>query len=221
MQSPEQNTTSLIKAVLFDLDGVLIHSYDAWFRLFNDALEHFGYPRISESVFRKHWGQSTQQDIKIFMPGRTINEVREYFTDYYSTYLSYIALDPYALPVLQYLQTRSLRLGCVTNSHRDITETILREHGLLDFFTVILTADDVVQPKPAPEILVAACTQLQVQTHNVVFVGDTQTDIEAGTRAGCIMVGYRIRHSINVQNLIQLQNMVEKMIDHHQSNSAR
>lgn len=197
-----------IKAVLFDLDGVLINSYHAWFQLFNEALEHFGFPRISEPIFRKHWGLSTEQDIKIFMPGRTIDEVRQYFIDHYRDYLSFIIYDPDALPVLHDLRERGLLLGCVTNSHREITDTILRQHAIHECFDVILTADDVIIPKPAPEILIKACGHLGIDPQAALFIGDTQTDIKAGKKAGCVVVGYRIAYPISVQTLMELRDMM-------------
>jgi HAD superfamily hydrolase (TIGR01509 family) len=197
-----------IKAVLFDLDGVLINSYDAWFHLFNDTLEHFGYPRISEPVFRKHWGQSTKEDITIFMPGKTIDEVRRYFIDHYQRFLPYITCDPDGLPVLHSLRSHGLLLGCVTNSHLEITQTVLRRYALHDCFDVILTADDVACPKPAPDILIAACQHLQIEPKDALFVGDTHIDLEAGSHAGCILVGYRIAHPRSVQDLMQLRDMI-------------
>lgn len=211
MHSTQKRNGSRVKAVLFDLDGVLIHSYDAWYRLFNDALEHFGFTRIAEDVFRRHWGQSTKEDIRIFMPGRTIDEVRQYFIDHYGNYLSFITHDPNAFPVLHDLRTRGLLLGCVTNSHREITETILLQHSLQDCFNVIITADDVTSPKPAPEILNRACQYLRVLPGDTMFVGDTKTDLEAGRRAGCIMIGYRIQNARSVQDLKQLRDMISAM----------
>lgn len=197
-----------VQAVLFDLDGVLVHSYDAWFELFNDTLEHFKFPRITEAVFRRHWGQSTEEDVRIFMPGRTVDEVRGFFLGNFRSYLQHIACDPDAVPVLKELRDHGLLLGCVTNSHRDITTAVLRRHAMEDLFHVVLTADDVVCPKPAPEILFTACKQLDVPPCSTLFIGDTHTDIEAGQNAGCIMIGYRIVHSQCVQDLKQLRDMI-------------
>lgn len=201
----------MLKAILFDLDGVLIDSYDAWFSLFNRALEHFGYDRISEPVFRRHWGMSTEKDIEIFMPKQTIEEVRAFFIKYYNEYLTYLQVDKDARSVLTRLRHLDLHLGCVTNSHRVIVDTVLPSKQLNDFFEVVLTADDVTKPKPAPDLLLQACSLMQVQANETIFIGDTETDLQAGTRAGCIVVGYRLPCSYAVQELHEFYDLVVSM----------
>ncbi len=49
----------MIQAILFDLDGVLVDSYQAWFALFNQSLKHFGYSEITEAVFRRRLAAQT------------------------------------------------------------------------------------------------------------------------------------------------------------------
>ena len=207
-QSPEVT----IKAVLFDLDGVLIRSYDSWFRLFNQALKHFGFKHISEPVFRKHWGQSTKQDVEIFMPGKTVAEVREYFNTHYHEYIPYVSLDPEAHHVLQFLKQRDLMLGCVTNSHRPITDAILDYHSLKPYFSIVVTADDVEYPKPAPDLIIKTLEYFNVLPEETVFIGDTVTDIKAGTKAGVVMVGYRIEHTQRIDTLMQMRDMIAALI---------
>jgi HAD superfamily hydrolase (TIGR01509 family) len=203
---------SQVKAVLFDLDGVLIHSYDAWFRLFNNTLVHFGFQNITEQVFRQHWGQSTKQDVEIFMPGRTVAEVREYFNEHYQEYIPYITLDPEAHSVLGFLKDKKLMLGCVTNSHRPITDAIMRHHALHSYFSAVLTADDVEHPKPAPDLIVLALKHLDIHPEETVFIGDTITDIKAGTEAGCIMLGYRVEYTQRVDTLAQARDLIVRMM---------
>ena len=53
-----------VKAVLFDLDGVLVDSLDAWFYVFNDALKSFGFKAVSKKKFVKDFGAPIEQDIK-------------------------------------------------------------------------------------------------------------------------------------------------------------
>ena len=197
-----------IKAILFDLDGVLIDSLYAWFSLFNATLIHFGYKPITEEVFRRHWGQSTEEDVRIFMPGTTLDEVRDYFLNHYVKYLSYLKLNPHARKILEELTNLGLKLGCVTNSHRDIVKKILKKHDFINFFQAIVTADDVTNPKPAPDILFEACKILNVVPGEAIFLGDTQTDTEAGERAGCFIVGYRTDARMRVEDLQEFYRLL-------------
>lgn len=200
-----------VQAVLFDLDGVLIDSYHAWYRQFNDALKHFGHKPISQRVFRQHWGQSTEEDVRIFMPERTVAEVKNYFSRHFDEYISYLEVDPYARQVLQKMKRMRLKLGCVTNSHRDIVTKILKNTRLEKFFEVVITADDVENPKPAPDMLVRACQHLKVAPRNTLFVGDTLTDMQAGKRAGCVVIGYKTRAKLSVKNLTRFLALLEDL----------
>lgn len=201
---PSRADLSKIKAVCFDLDGVLIESYSVWYLLFNDALKYFGFQPITERTFRKHWGQSTEEDVRIFMPGRTVDEVRSYFQTHFHDYLTDIKVDPLAHRTLQALRRLDMALACLTNSHRDITEQILMTHQLDKYFNVVITADDVDKPKPAPDMLLSACEYLKVRPDQILFVGDTQSDKEAGISAGCLFVGYRLNADIIINSLKDL-----------------
>ncbi len=55
-----------LRAVLFDLDGVLVDSYRVWFHLLNGAAKELGYPPISPEVFQSCWGQGIEADVEKF-----------------------------------------------------------------------------------------------------------------------------------------------------------
>ena len=198
------------RAVLFDLDGVLIHSERYWFLLFNQALEQFGHRPISRVKFRQHWGQSTAEDIRIFMPERTLAEVRQYFTRHQSDFAAHFRMATLALKVLAGLRHRRMKLACVTNSHRRIARMELIITGLRRHFPVLITADDVRRPKPAPDMLRAACRRLDVRLDQALFVGDTSTDEQAARRAGCRFIGYRYPSRTSIRSLSRLFSIVDR-----------
>jgi len=199
-----------IKAVLFDLDGVLIDSYPGWYLLFNNALKHFGFKQISEPTFRKHWGQSTEEDVRIFMPGRTVEEVRAFFQKNFAVYLPDIKINPSASKILEALLRLNVELACVTNSHRDITRQTLAIHGLDKYFKIVITADDVKKPKPAPDMLWVACRLLKVKPEQALFIGDTPSDKQAGAAAGCLFVGYKLKADIMIDDIYDLYTILRR-----------
>jgi HAD superfamily hydrolase (TIGR01509 family) len=208
--SKAEDQTGDIKAVLFDLDGVLVDSYDAWFHQFQDALRHFGFEPICEEVFRLHWGQSTEHDVNTFMPGVAVDAVRQYFHDHYDEYMPYLKTTPYAHRVLKQLKCLGLMLGCVTNSHRIIVQHILHYLRMDRLFDVVITADDVIHPKPAPDMLVETCKQLDIMPQHALFVGDTDTDFRAGTAAGCRVIGFRNGEGERIMDLDELLILAKK-----------
>lgn len=205
------NTPGKIKAVLFDLDGVLVDSYDAWFHQFQDVLRHFGFDPISEKVFRRHWGQSTEHDVNTFMPGVAVDAVRQYFSDHYAEYMPYLRTTPHAHEVLAKLKCLDLRLGCVTNSHRMIVQHILTHLSMDKLFDAVITADDVERPKPAPDMLERICSGMNIMPQHAVFVGDTDADFRAGTAAGCIVIGFCTGSGDQIMDLRELPVLVQHM----------
>ncbi len=202
-----------IEAVLFDLDGVIVDSYQAWFHQFQHALIHFGHDAVSEQEFRKHWGQSTDHDVRIFMPERTVDEVKGYFFDHYSEYVKYLNIEADADRSLLLVKELGLKDGCVTNSHRPIVEKTLAHLGLSCHFDAVVTADDVILPKPAPEMLLKACVGLGVNPEHTVFLGDTPTDELAAQNAGCIFIGYGIDTEHQISNHREFVTCLERLLD--------
>jgi HAD superfamily hydrolase (TIGR01509 family) len=199
-----------VRAVLFDLDGVLIESQRYWFHLFNQTLVHFGHRALSWCVFQRHWGQSTAEDIRIFMPERTLPEVREYFTRHRHDHAEHIRVHPRASTVLTAIRSAGVKLACVTNSHRAIALTQLTGAGLRRFFPVLITADDVVRPKPAPDMLRSACQRLGVRPGQALFIGDTRTDEQAARHAACRFIGCRYQSRTSIRDLSRLLSFFDK-----------
>ena len=201
-----------IRAVLFDLDGVLIDSYRAWFHQFQAALLHFGYAPLSEAEFREHWGQSTDHDVETFMPERTTIEVKKYFFDHYREYVGYLRLQPDAKRILRFVKRQDLLVGCVTNSHSPIVTQTLAHFRLSEYFETVVTADDVQHPKPAPAMIRQACTHLGVRPEQTLFIGDTLADVQAAHSAGCVFVGYGIDSGLRVENHRQFAVLLARLL---------
>jgi HAD superfamily hydrolase (TIGR01509 family) len=202
-----------IKAVLFDLDGVLVDSYDAWFHQFQGVLRHFGHEPINEAEFHKHWGQSTDHDVATFMPERTTDEVKQYFVNHYHEYVKYLKLEPYAERILCFVNELNLHVGCVTNSHRPIVSETLAHFQIENYFGTVVTADDVQQPKPAPAMLREACRHLGTLLEQTLFLGDTPVDAQAAANAGCVFAGYRIDGAMRVEDHEQFAGLLAMLLD--------
>uniref|UniRef100_A0A7V0Z4V1 HAD family hydrolase n=1 Tax=candidate division WOR-3 bacterium TaxID=2052148 RepID=A0A7V0Z4V1_UNCW3 len=196
------------KAILFDLDGVLVDTYKVWFRLFNRTLRHFGYKTITLKVFAQNWGQSTEEDVRIFMPEVKLKDVKRYFSINFPKFTKYMKVNLEAKIVLSKLKEMGLKIGCITNSHRDITKLEIKKAGLKNFFDVVITADDVKRPKPEPDMLLKACKRLRVKVNEVVFIGDTQTDLKTAKKAGCLFIGYRTQSELRIKKLSEIITLI-------------
>lgn len=199
-----------LKAVFFDLDGVLIDTYRVWYHLFNQTLEYFGYRPITLRTFAQNWGQSTEEDVRIFMPDVKLNDVVTFFSKNFIKFIKYMKVNKDARKALAGLKSNGLKIGCLTNSHRDITEFEIRKSGLDKYFDIVITADDVKRPKPDPEMILKACKKLRVKKNEIIFIGDTMTDLKTAESARCLFVGYRMKTKLNIKNLRELDRLIAK-----------
>jgi len=85
---------------------------------------------------------------------------------------------------LDYLRSKKVRLGVLTNSGRRAAAEILRRAGLHDCFEFVLCRDDVSMMKPKPDGLVMAISLLGMPRDHVFYVGDSKYDIIAAKEAG-------------------------------------
>ena len=89
---------------------------------------------------------------------------------------------------LDYLRSKSVRLGVLTNSGRRAAAEILKSAGLQDCFEFVLCRDDVAMMKPRPDGLVRAISMLGMPRDQIFYVGDSRYDIIAAKQAGLRVV---------------------------------
>ena len=123
-----------VKAVLFDLDGVLVDSFDAWFHLFNYTLKHFGFKTLTRKQFRKDFGAPIESDVKKYFKGKTIDEMTEVYKKNYPKFMKRVKLMPHAKIVLEQLRYKKLKVGLITNSAKTIALALLIHFKLKRYF---------------------------------------------------------------------------------------
>jgi HAD superfamily hydrolase (TIGR01509 family) len=187
-------------AILFDMDGVLVDSLDAWWKALNNALQRFKHEEITRDEFiQTYWGH----DLKANLKRLHLNpEVAQFCNITYGNHLDYITMYPDTKNTLKSLGT--YKKAIITNTPSDCTRQILRKFHIEQYFEAIITSDDVVKSKPDPEIVFEACERLGVDVTTVLLIGDTESDVKAGKAAGCIVVGLNIPADITIQRLSDL-----------------
>ena len=197
-----------VKAVLFDLDGVLVDSFDAWFHTFNDGLKTFGLRTLSKEEFSKDFGAPIESDMKKYFIGKTIKKVKNMHNSNFVKWKNRVKLFPESKITLKKLKKEKIKLGLISNSTKFIVNLILKHNKIKNYFDVIMTLEDVKKRKPAPDMIILACKKLKIKPENAILVGDTKNDMLAGKRAGCITVGYRIKGEYKIDNLNEILNML-------------
>ncbi len=182
----------IIEAILFDLDGVLINSFESWYHAFNGMLKAYGKEEIDRAEFKdKCWGPDLEHNLADLNLGE---EAGKYCINEQLKLIKLIELFPGTKAVLSRVREEyKLKVGLVTNTPKENVRGIFEHFQLSNLFDVIVTGDDVKKGKPDAEMVMAACEKLTIKPKNAILVGDTEIDFLAGKSAGCAVVGVRAK----------------------------
>lgn len=194
------------RAILFDLDGVLIDSYPLWFHLLNHAARKLGYPAISSEAYESSWGQSTRDDRDTFFPNHDISAVEAFYDAHYLKHLEHLKIPEGVPRVFARLKQRGLTSAVCTNSQASIASEAVKRAGATP--DVIVGGDDVPTGKPAPDMLVRACELLRVEPSEVWMIGDSRYDRQAAAAADVYFIGVRIDGERRVEHLTDLLELI-------------
>lgn len=193
---------SEIKAVLFDLDGVLVDSISVWHSAFNRTLKDFGKdPLDKEEFIERHWGREIEDNMEALGLGK---EGAEYCRSRYEENIDNVRIYPGIRKVLVSLDKP---LGLVTSTPSRAAGKILKHFGLKGYFDAFVCGDDVDEPKPSPQPILRACDILEVEPEDVVFVGDTRSDVQAGRAVGCLVIGVGVEADLEIGSPEELKDI--------------
>ena len=200
MFMPKRKTE--LKAVLFDLDGVIIDSFEASYLIFNDLRKLRNLSKMDKEEYRKKaWGKFIGENAKKYLK---IDDMKEVEDEYNKSVLKHklkSELMPDAEKVLETIKKKNIKVGLVTNTVRKFTMDILKKHKIDSYFDAIVTGDDVEKPKPYPDPILKACEKLNVMPDEVMYIGDTKYDYKAGKSAGAFVVGFNTHGDLMISNL--------------------
>lgn len=195
-------------AVLFDLDGVLIDSYEAWFRLVNRARVAFGLDVVDRARFDRGWGQGVTQDVDDYFAGHTFEEVDGYFNARFMDEIEHVVVDPATCETLDRLRADGHPVAVVTNTRRPLAEAMLDALEIAGRIDGLCAAGDAAHDKPAPDLVLLACRQLGSTPGEALMVGDSHYDRDAARAAGVPFVGFRRSGDRRVESLSELPGLI-------------
>jgi phosphoglycolate phosphatase len=207
-----------VDAVLFDLDGTLLHTAPDISRALNRALADCGMPALSAGVIETLIGGGSALLVERALalldiagiagvagetPSRDL-VLRRYEWRYEAICQSADGhlgrLCPGVEDALDGLRQMGLKLGVVTNKEMRFVAPLLQRFGLSAWFDIVVDGDTLAQRKPDPAPLFHACDALAVEPAHALFVGDSINDALAAQAAGmsmiCVSYGYSADHPV-------------------------
>lgn len=193
-----------VRAVLFDMDGVLVFSEDAWFAVYNETLELFGHPPVGRAEFDAIYGNGAAADRDAYMPERTVEEIEEAYARLFEAHLGEIRPNGEAPGVLAELRRRGIRTAVATNTTTPLARRILDLHGLLPLVDATASADEAGAGKPDPAVVRLAAARVGTALPECLFVGDSRFDAQAAAAAPVRFLGLAHGRGDRIERLGEL-----------------
>ena len=182
-----------IKAVLFDMDGVVLDTEKLYVRFWQEAAVSLGFPMTREHALgmRSLSREVGERQLKAFL-GEDVDymEVRDKRIELMSAFIESHGVEtkPGIHELLTYLKEKGIKTSIATSSPLDRTKKYLSQVGLVNDFDALVSGHMVEHGKPAPDIYLYAAQKLGLKPEECLVLEDSPTGLLAAYRAGCIPV---------------------------------
>lgn len=190
--------------VIFDVDGVLVDSYDAHLKSWRIVAADDGV-RFTEEDFATTFGQTSREIIRRFWPPAGLSDERIRAIDERKERLfrEIVAADFPAMPgareVIDRLRTRGFRIALGSSGPAPNVRLAVDRLHLAELVDAVVTGDDVKRGKPDPEVFLFAASMIGLDAARCVVIEDAPAGVQAARAAGmpviCLLSrGHRREH---------------------------
>jgi len=198
---------TLIKAVIFDMDGVLIDAKDWHYEALNRALNIFGFSISRYEHLVTYDGLPTSKKLEMLSLERDLPRALHRFLNELKQIYTQEIVHAKCKPIFQHeyaisnLKAAGYRLAVASNAVRDSVELMLDKAKLLGYFDAVLSNQDVEKSKPDPEIYNKAVGMLGLQPEECLVVEDNEKGIVAAEAAGAHLMVVQTVYDVTLQNI--------------------
>ena len=179
----------MIKAVIFDMDGLMIDSERVTFEGYQHILSKKG-KTITEDFYITLLGKPIKGIFQRFYDvygndfpiESVITDVHRYMAERFET--EGVPLKTGLVELLKYCREKGYRTIVATSSNRNRVDKILKSADIEQYFDDSICGDEVTKGKPDPEVFLKSCMKLGVNTDEAVVLEDSEAGIQASYAAG-------------------------------------
>lgn len=210
-----------MKAVIFDMDGVIIDSEPVYNGIHEKMLRDFGVKEILD-VPEDYTGMTNSAVFKIvrekYNLKQTVEEISAYQLKVILEEFSRLEDEPIdgIRDLLALLKEQQIKTAIASSSARKLIETVVKKFNLMTFFDVIVSGEEVPAGKPAPDVFLEAAKQLKVSPGDCLVIEDSKNGTIAAKAAGMSCIGFKNPNSGN-QDLSRADNIVLSIRDIHKN----
>ena len=172
------------KAVIFDMDGLMIDSERVTYNEYVKKLAQLGHHDFTEELYRNCLGKNKQGICQVFIDhyGQDF-PMDEVWDDVHvwidESLRQYVPKKKGLVELLEYLKANNYKTIVATSSGRARVDEILKNGNLTEYFDDSICGDEVTHGKPHPEIFLTACQKLDVKPEEALVLEDSEAGILA------------------------------------------
>lgn len=201
-----------IKAVIFDMDGVLIDAKEWHYESLNRALGDFGFKAISHDEHLARFdGLSTDQKLEMLNIDLNLREKINNAKQDYTWEIAKRELSPlsYHVELMQKLQQEGYKMALCSNSIRKTVDLFVSKAGLDGYMEFMLSNEDVKNKKPHPDIYIKAINDLGFKPQECLVVEDNINGIKAAKASGAHVLEVQLLTDVNYKNIKNKISQIE------------
>ncbi|MEK6981549.1 MAG: HAD family phosphatase [Candidatus Micrarchaeota archaeon] len=204
----------IVKAIIFDMDGVLIDSQDLHFKAEIQTVKQFGH-KITKKELIEYLGWNERafwtEIIKKYNINTTVEELQRIERPIYEEILQKnLKEDKKLQKLLKNLKTKNLKLAVASSSPRRWIKMVLVGLKIEEFFDIIVAGDEIKNSKPNPEIFLRAAKKLEIAPQECIVIEDAPAGIKGANKAGMKSIALITKINKNL-DLSEAKFKIEKL----------
>jgi len=220
---PTLQDLTQIDAVIFDLDGTLVHTLGDFQVALHRTMADLDLPPVSDALIAQTIGKGSEHLIRSLLAHQIARpEVKgvgqacaaltvdalfdrawlRYQHHYLAINGQFADVYPGVLDILNHLAAQNVPMACLTNKPLAFAQALLKDKALTHYFGPVVGGDSFERKKPDPLPILKTCEALGSPVARTLMVGDSSNDAQAAHAAGCpvVLVTYGYNHGQPVQD---------------------
>ena len=204
----------MVKAILFDMDGVLIDAKDWHYEALNKALGLFGIEISRYDHLHTFDGLPTKVKLKMLSEQYYLPEQLHAFVNQMKQQYTAQMIHEKCHPMFHHeyalskLHSEGYKIAVCSNSIRSTIELMMEKSMLIDYLDLIVSNEDVKKAKPDPEMYQTAISKFGLKPEECIVVEDNPNGIAAGKASGASVLEVATVYDVNYENIKRLIDKV-------------
>lgn len=179
----------MLKAVIFDMDGLMVDTEIICFQVYKQILKDYNYDLTLKEYVEEFAGKPMKTSIenikKRFQVPFKINEGIDLYTNIENNLFEKngVSLKEGVIELLEYLKEHNYKIVIATSSLPTRAKKILKENHITHFFDDMVFGTDIQRGKPFPDIFLKACEKLNIKPNEALVLEDSEAGIQAAYNA--------------------------------------